>query len=282
MVRVTLVPAIVLGQLLLMLIIYLSFVRNYQKCPEILPPLASKCELSLFESDGYICESDAVWNERKRTYHIQDDENMIPHNSSFFFLDNWTQDFHCSNSRRIGSPGEGGKWVCDPYRLKSYPNCLVYSAGSNGEFSFEIEMKNSMPHCEIHTFDTDFHKSPKNVCTFHTLKLGNGAEGSYSKNWTAILHELNHTKRAVDIFKIDIEGGEYEFFPLIFASDQSTFPRQILVELHPTNNFDVHAFFRMLRKNGYVIFSKEQNLLAGQYYFEYSFLKLNKRFFVRS
>jgi len=38
----------------------------------------------------------------------------------------------------------------------------------------------------------------------------------------------------------------------------------------------------MLRKNGYVIFSKEQNLLAGQYYFEYSFLKLNKRFFVRS
>jgi len=141
MVRVTLVPAIVLGQLLLMLIIYLSFVRNNQKCPEILPPLASKCELSLFESDGYICESDALWNERKRIFHPENERNKIRYPDTFYFLTNWEPTFHCSHARRIGARGDGGKWICDPHRLKARTDCLIYSVGSSGDFSFEIELK---------------------------------------------------------------------------------------------------------------------------------------------
>ncbi|CAF5157758.1 unnamed protein product, partial [Rotaria sp. Silwood1] len=62
----------------------------------------------------------------KRTHHI-------------FFLSNWEPNFHCSHASRIGNMGDGGKWVCDLYRLKSRRDCLIYSAGSHGTFSFETE-----------------------------------------------------------------------------------------------------------------------------------------------
>ena len=273
---------VIVGQVLVTILLSIIFLWNYRLGPQLTLISNDECQLSLLESDGFICEPDTLWNERKYSYHIQDKENMIPRNTSFFFLDNWTPNFHCSNARRIGSTGEGGKWVCDPYQLKSRDDCLVYSAGSNGEFSFEIGMKRAMPHCEIHTFDIDLHPYPNDTVIFHTIKLGDGAPLTYSKNWTAIVHELNHTNRIIDILKIDIEGTEYSFFPLIFQSSEKSYPRQILVELHPHDVIKIHAFFKQLRSHGYVIFFKEQNLLAGQYYFEYAFLKLNQRFFIQS
>lgn len=279
--HVPLIFRVLIGQLLVTVLICIIFIWNHRRCPELVVPVNDDCQVSLQESDDFICEPNYLWDERKRSYHRQDKENMIERNTSFFFLDNWGPNFHCSNARRIGSTGEGGKWVCDPYQLKSRHNCLVYSAGSNGEYGFEFGMKHHMPHCEIHTFDSDFHRHPNDTCIFHVIKLGDGAPGTFSKNWTAIVHELNHTNRPIDILKIDIEGGEYSFFPLIFDSNKSYFPRQILVEVHPLNDKAIHAFFRLLRSNSYVIFSKEQNLLAGQYYFEYSFLKLNPRFFIQ-
>jgi hypothetical protein len=212
---------------------------------------------------------------------MQDQRNMIRRKTGFFFFDNWSQNFHCANARRVGSMGEGGKWVCDMFRLKSRRDCLIYSVGSNGEFSFEIEMKNGMPHCEIHTFDKDFHPYPNDTCIFHTVKFGDGAQSTHSKTWHTILHDLNHTNRIVDILKMDIEGDEYSFFSLMFNSTRNSFPKQILVELHPQEDNITHAFFEQLRSNSYVIFAKEQNILGGPWFFEYSFLKLNSRFFIQ-
>ena len=48
--------------------------------------------------------------------------------------------------------GDGGKWVCDPHRITEQKDCLVYSVGSNNDFSFEMAvLKDIGPHCEIHT-----------------------------------------------------------------------------------------------------------------------------------
>ncbi|CAF1459438.1 unnamed protein product [Rotaria sordida] len=102
--------------------------------------------------------------------------------------------------------GDGGKWVCDPYRLKSRLDCLVYSVGSNGDFGFEVNMKKTMPHCEIHTFDQNQYSCPNGICIFHQITFGNGIHPPGSKNWTTIIQELNHTQRKIDILKIDIEG----------------------------------------------------------------------------
>ena len=63
-------------------------------------------------------------------------------------------DFVCSGERRIGKLGDGGKWVGDPRRITKQDTCLLYSVGSNGDFSFEEAVKAAIgPHCEIHTFD---------------------------------------------------------------------------------------------------------------------------------
>ncbi|CAF1168987.1 unnamed protein product [Rotaria sordida] len=126
--------------------------------------------------------------------------------------------------------GDGGKWVCDPYRLKSRLDCLVYSVGSDGDFGFEVDMKKTMPHCEIHTFDQNQYSCPNGICIFHQITFGNGIHPPGSKNWTTIIQELNHTQRKIDILKIDIEGGEYFFFPMLMQSSTRFLPQQILLK----------------------------------------------------
>ncbi|CAF4735542.1 unnamed protein product, partial [Rotaria sp. Silwood2] len=198
------------------------------------------CHLSLIESDHFICESNHVWNERKNVYQIQDKKNMMKFTSNLFFLSNWEPNFHCSHARRIGKMGDGGKWVCDPYRLKSRLDCLIYSAGSKRDFSFENDMKKTMPHCEIHTFDKNLYTCPQNICIFHQITFGNGTHPNDSKTWATIIQELNHVQRKIDILKIDIEGGEYVFFPLLMQASTHSLPQQIFVEIHPNKPNKIH------------------------------------------
>ena len=267
-------------QIVVSVLLIIGIVWMVRPCPKSTLIIRNDCQLSMKESDGFICESNDIWNERKNTYHGQDQKNLIRRKTGFFFYDNWSENFQCSNARRVGSMGEGGKWVCDLFQLKARPDCLVYSAGSNGEFSFEIELKKVMPHCEIHTFDKDYHPYPKDVCIFHTMKLGNSIQEAVIKNWTTLLQELNHTNRIVDILKMDIEGDEYIFFPSIFDSTNRILPKQILIELHPQQDNITHPFFEQLRNHSYVIFAKEENILAGPWFYEYAFLRLNPRFFL--
>ncbi|CAF3396178.1 unnamed protein product [Rotaria socialis] len=260
-------------------VISLLFFWNGKSCSPLPFFFTNDCRLSLIESDNFICESNAVWNERKTVYETQDKENMKKRNSNIFFLSNWEPNFHCSHARRIGQMGDGGKWVCDPHRLKARPNCLIYSAGSNGDFGFEVHMKNVMPHCEIHTFDQRRYTCPQNVCIFHQITFGNGTHPNNSKSWATILEELGHTQRKIDVLKIDIEGGEYSFFSFLMQSSTKSLPQQILVEVHPNKPNNIHAFFELLRKHHYAIFNKEPNLIAGSQFFEYAFFKLNSEFF---
>jgi hypothetical protein len=268
--------------LLLVVLLSILLIWIYQSCVPLKTTVSftnTDCEQSLIETDGFICDSISSWNERKNIFRAQNKENIIRHPDTYFFLTNWEPTFHCSHARRIGARGDGGKWVCDPYRLKSQEDCLIYSVGSSGDFSFEIEMKKFMPHCEIHAFDKNPYPCPTGVCTFHRVTFGDGTEPKDSKNWLTIVQELNHTNRFIDILKIDIEGGEYAFFSLLLKSKKSVFPRQILVELHPKNVTIIYDFFDQFRNNHYVIFIKENNLLGGPYFFEYGFLKLNPLFF---
>ena len=63
---------------------------------------------------------------------------------------NWKESFVCPVPlMRIGQ-GDGGKLVCDLRRLKQ-DDCLVFSIGSKGDFSFETEILKINSKCEIHT-----------------------------------------------------------------------------------------------------------------------------------
>ena len=69
-----------------------------------------------------------------------------------FYQNNYEPDFVCQHEQRIGQLGDGGKWVCDPHRISGQKDCLVYSVGSNNDFSFEKSILEDIgQHCEIHT-----------------------------------------------------------------------------------------------------------------------------------
>jgi len=216
-------------------------------------------------------------------------------------------DFLCSHERRIGRKGDGGKWVCDPHRITQQKSCLVYSVGSNGDWSFEQAVKRNIgSHCEIHTFDFgDFAEgSIKAGSNYHQWGISNVNDDKF-KTLEKTVEELGHIGRTIDIFKIDCEGCEWDTFPGWFSSD--VILRQILVEVHHSrtsinsletkkfynrlkqedysiNSLKTKKFYNRLKQEDYVIFHREANI---QHSFnqrrpkcmEVAFLKLNSSFF---
>jgi hypothetical protein len=252
---------------------------------------ATQCHLSLIESDGWFCEQDSDWKRRKTIHYIQHKRNRISNTRRLFFQNNWEPTLHCEFERRLGNTGDGGKWICDIHRFEEINDTklLIYSFGSNGDFSFERAIKEQLSKAEIHTFDIGLFTCPDNVCIFHQARLGNGkADGS--KSLQMIMNNLGHQKRPIHILKVDIEGSEFDLFEELFNSSipkQIDIPyiRQILFEIHLGGGANeepsqrTHKLFELFRSNNYVIFHKEANLFDAQNVFEYALLRLNPAFF---
>lgn len=266
--------------LIVCFVIYYRFIRNQYSC-----------ELSRIESDDFFCELNDDWQRRKQRFHIQHNRNHDRDSKFTFFQNNYEPTFSCRYEQRLGNNGDGGKWICDVFQLQTRSNCLIYSFGSNGEYSFENETKHFLPNCEIHTFDKKFYNGTT-FCQFHQVRVGNGTH-SDTKSLRMIMKELKHDQRYLDILKIDVEGSEFEFFEDLFRQTDSISERirQILIEIHfsgvvqqvgNTSTFDynrVHRLFQLFHLKQYVIFHKEVNLFNPYWAFEYSFIRMNKRFF---
>eukprot|EP00934_Nitzschia_sp_Nitz4_P000306 Nitzschia sp. Nitz4//scaffold18_size181773//15432//16421//NITZ4_001893-RA/size181773-processed-gene-0.218-mRNA-1//-1//CDS//3329539945//306//frame0 len=210
-----------------------------------------------------------------------------------WYNDNFHPEFQCQLLQRIplSLKGDGAKWVCDPHRLRKKPDCLVYSVGSNGETSFEQGIRDVIgENCEIHTFDLvsqnkfrgDFATNLQGISTFHPWGLG--TEDQAQKNpkrfqtLAQTMARLGHTNRTIDIFKIDCEGCEWSTVQDWLQQDL----RQILVETHAPPLSLGKDFFYLLHDAGYVIYSKEPNLIVSGHCVEYGFLKLSLDFFNQS
>ncbi|CAF0815617.1 unnamed protein product [Rotaria sordida] len=281
----TLCFIILLFSIFILLFLFCNIQRTFSNIINIYD-----CKLSHIESDDFFCEIDNDWYRRKKLFYLQHNRNRYLNSTYMFFQDNYEPTFSCQFEQRLGINGDGGKWICDVYRLKQLKSCLIYSLGSNGEFSFENEIKHYLPNCDIHTFDMkEFNCT--DMCTFHKVNIGSGFDGT--KTLRMIMSELNHSQRHIDILKIDVEGSEYEFFDNLFnTSDHlSQNIRQILVEIHlstiirQVNNTTVYDFekihhlFDLFHKNHFVIFHKEVNLYNPHQAFEFSFIRLNEKFF---
>ena len=170
--------------------------------------------------------------------------------------------------------------------------CLIYSVGSNGDYSFEDGLVDLIgpTACEIHTFDPDNYARATSERTKNMYYHQWGIKNSHSYDFTKearkekflsmqeTVKELGHENRVIDILKIDCEGCEWASYNDWLKLDI----HQILVETHgaPSN---AHGFFDGLLKAGYVIFSKEPNiepgaLSLGGLNVEFSFIKLHPDF----
>jgi len=199
----------------------------------------------------------------------------------WFYQNHYEPDFVCQHERRIGNLGDGGKWICDPHRISKQDSCLVYSIGSDNDFSFEESIfKEISPHCEIHTFDfDDYNEGAKKAgVNYHQVGLGMDDPPKF-KSLSTIIKELGHVGRTIDIFKIDCEGCEWETATKWLEADVTI--RQIQVELHTADIQKTPKFFDLMYKNNYVITHKELNIISIKYKtvcIEYAFLKIAPQF----
>jgi len=202
----------------------------------------------------------------------------------FFYQNHYEPDFVCEHERRIGQLGDGGKWICDPHRIaKQESGCLVYSVGSNNDFSFEtFVQKDISTKCEIHTFDFgNYAKGAEDAggVQYHQVGVGIDKPPKF-KSINTLVKELGHENRVIDIFKIDCEGCEWETAHYWFEANVTL--RQIQVELHHLDIQKTLKFFDLMYENNYVIFHKEANIAwpagNGIGAIEYAFLKLAPKF----
>jgi hypothetical protein len=71
----------------------------------------TSCNISMIESDQYLCETDEKWQKRREVYSKQHEKNILTMNEyEHYFSKNWFPEFQCQNEIRLGD-GDGGKWV---------------------------------------------------------------------------------------------------------------------------------------------------------------------------
>jgi hypothetical protein len=218
------------------------------------------------------------------------------HNQRIFLFDAVAD---CNTTLRIGTFGDGGKWLCEPERLPT--STVVYSFGVGDETSFDHEMA-AVFGAEVHMFDPspsvtrkfESFKAGKaqgpGRIFFHALGLGPvssapGKEWSLTiegqacaaKSFADIAKSLGHTH--VDILKIDVEGGEFAAMPQILAEKSlaALQVQQILIEFHLWSDESFEKFVQIvqgLKDQGYLLFRKELNPTDASRCAEFAFVRV--------
>jgi hypothetical protein len=226
--------------------------------------------------------------------------SMKNHYKSFghWWQSYWEPTWSCPLEERVQKTGgDGGKWVCDVHSIPR-KDCLVYSFGSNGDYSFEHGIIGRRE-CEIHTFDPFNSGGGSHIqhITVHSYGLGNRSyttevlpkfgKSVELKSLTDIVKELGHSGRTIDILKVDVDGSELNIFDSeeswkLFESADLKF-NQLLIELHfqvvspdtfafrdknnaktaPVGGPVLDNMLRTISSKGFAMFHKEVNLIGS-------------------
>jgi hypothetical protein len=109
--------------------------------------------------------------------------------------------------------------------------------------------------------------NPPHYLTLHQSKLvGEGPDGSYDNSSygasiTSIREKLGHVGKPIDIFKIDIEGSEYEVLKTYIGPGCPLNANMILMETHGGKAQEYSEIFEKLQTNCKMeIYMKEPNI----------------------
>lgn len=188
-----------------------------------------------------------------------------------FFQRAWEPTFGCELEERLGSVGDGGKWVCNPARLKvrGQEKVLVYSVGSRNDFGFEEAVATyfGRDRVEIHTFDPAEPAGVPDFVTYHRVFLSDVDDVAASRlSFASVRGMLGHARTRIDLLKLDVEGSEHAVLSTIDTAGVD----QILVEVHlyplqwpGMTAARVDDMFERLATQGFEIFHKEPNTEFG-------------------
>ncbi|ETW81146.1 hypothetical protein HETIRDRAFT_45919, partial [Heterobasidion irregulare TC 32-1] len=194
--------------------------------------------------------------------------------------------FNCPHRvDRIGVIGDGGKWVCGIEVVAMKQECVIYSIGINGESSFEADLLDRAPGCQVWGYDYSVDSFGIEIQRFEDLKnrshfepwalSGKDAHGvnDKPKHYTLqTIMDLNG-HNFIDILKIDIEGGEFDsLIPLLeaYVHPPSGPARplpfgQLQLEIHAWNGRDrldsLLPWFELMERAGLRPFRNEPNLV---------------------
>lgn len=204
----------------------------------------------------------------------------------------------CEVSERLGRAGDGGKWVCNPHKLKAQKPCVAYGFGAGTDISFEEALAKELG-CEVHVFDPtpsavarfagwrEGRRYGAGSVTLHPWGLGpvSSDPGSAMKlelegkacevrTLAQIAKALGHGR--VDVLKVDIEGGEWAALAEILGSGalEDLKVSALLAELHLWRGATPLAMFELfdaLSTRGFFLYRKELNPWTPGCCAEYAF-----------
>lgn len=142
---------------------------------------------------------------------------------------------HDGSASALDTTFYDGKQNRHRYHYQNMP-CIVYSIGSNNEFSFEEQVRIVAPGCEIHTFDPTVKETGEGKAFYDQYHGTYGLAGVDSdkgkfpvRSIESIMKELNHNY--IDYLKVDIEGFEWDFLRKVDWTRVRV--GQLLIEVHP-------------------------------------------------
>ncbi|KAI0075649.1 hypothetical protein K474DRAFT_1676216 [Panus rudis PR-1116 ss-1] len=222
-----------------LLLVLTLIIASFLLFPSSQPPFHKLSEVDYFRKANAGKSLRAVLDDEERRYQkvLHDREAMVrkwgptpqqvvafPPARDFYTLwDFFIAAFQCPHHvERIGTMGDGGKWVCGIERVARQPECVVYSFGVNGESSFEAEILTRAPGCQVwgydfsvNSFGPEITSDPALSSRAHFRPYALGAHDAHSNNEDPPYYTLQtlmniNGHKFIDILKIDIEGAEFD------------------------------------------------------------------------
>ncbi|KAF1756039.1 hypothetical protein GCK72_012492 [Caenorhabditis remanei] len=245
--------------ILLLLVILVISISNYFTFSKIEYHVISSTDT---DSSNIISlyQSESIKELRKNALLTAENDRKLLFNAS---IKATSQDFykmvkveaHCAQKERIGEKGDGGKYVCNPKKVKK--DCTLLSLGLNNQIGYDQHIYEATGRqCKILGADLD----PQNQQTKDSYAKMNGElfAGRIPNEITIPQMLEKAGRKEVELLKIDIEGGEViALEPLI----KDYFVCQIFIEIHGMPS-DQLRMLQIIAKYGFRIFNVDENLLC--------------------
>lgn len=171
----------------------------------------------------------------------------------------------CGTQVRIGGFHDGGKWVCNPWRLRE--NCTVYSVGLGRNVQFDLEMLNKFQ-CNVYAFDPHqkygvsliMQVNNSSKLSYQPWFIGGFNQGNHRMTLTKAVQYYGH--EIIDLLKIDAEGSEFDMLEEFFAVERNVQICQLLVEVHGKAVNRWQSLFKLFQNAGFLLFSREPNVYS--------------------
>ncbi|XP_070552655.1 probable methyltransferase-like protein 24 [Ptychodera flava] len=159
-----------------------------------------------------------------------------------------TDELSCGSLKRVGNTQDGGWTLCFDKKLGLWDKpCTLYSFGIANDWSFDKSMADYG--CEVFAFDPSIGIERRVVqerVWFYNIGLSDRNSDEYygmgmgklrSNKWRVrtldgVRRELGHSKRKIDVMKIDIEGSEWGALRHMLENGSLQFVKQLVFEIH--------------------------------------------------